>query len=201
MYVQATASIRDFNMIIAPFPLHGRHLALYLLLKVQRRGRHDGRPLALNSLSSRYLPRAESCLCQPLVSLMANAARHLIGLDAHVGACRFAGQRVPDQLRRSRRSIRDIDPVVARATNKDAVQKRAGRCSAGAGVSHTSPNRHHGGNGQCRVRFNVVVREVHRVEGGVGCACRISGTGLPIPACFREKIFLLGRAGNEDLAP
>src|SRR5262249_46674473 len=29
MYAQATASIRDFNMIVAPFPLHGRHLALY----------------------------------------------------------------------------------------------------------------------------------------------------------------------------
>src|SRR5262249_61783455 len=29
MYAQATASIRDFNMIVTPFPLHGRHLALY----------------------------------------------------------------------------------------------------------------------------------------------------------------------------
>src|SRR6516225_4465648 len=38
-------------------------------------------------------------------------------------------------------------------------------------------------------------------RGRIGCACRISGTGLPIPACSREKIFLLGRAGNEDLAP
>src|SRR5262245_38013189 len=27
MYAQATASIRDFNMIVAPFPLHGRHPA------------------------------------------------------------------------------------------------------------------------------------------------------------------------------
>src|SRR5262249_25196502 len=29
MYAQATASIRDFNMIVTPFPLHGRHLAIY----------------------------------------------------------------------------------------------------------------------------------------------------------------------------
>src|SRR5262249_18272040 len=28
-----------------------------------------------------------------------------------------------------------------------------------------------------------------RGEGGLGRACRISGTGLPIPACLREKIF------------
>jgi hypothetical protein len=40
-----------------------------------------------------------------------------------------------------------------------------------------------------------------RGEGGFGCACRISGTGLPIPACLREKNIFLGRAGNEDLAP
>jgi hypothetical protein len=40
-----------------------------------------------------------------------------------------------------------------------------------------------------------------RGEGGFGCACRISGTGLPIPACLRAKIFFLGRAGIDDLAP
>src|SRR5215469_2368202 len=28
-------------------------------------------------------------------------------------------------------------------------------------------------------------------RGRIGCACRISGTGLPIPACLREKIFFL----------
>jgi hypothetical protein len=40
-----------------------------------------------------------------------------------------------------------------------------------------------------------------RGEGGFGCACRISGTGLPIPACLREEIFFLGRAGIEGVAP
>jgi len=38
-------------------------------------------------------------------------------------------------------------------------------------------------------------------RGRVGCTCRISGTGLPIPACLRQKIFFLGRAGIEDVAP
>src|SRR5262249_10656314 len=48
-----------------------------------------------------------------------------------------------------------------------------------------------------------------RGEGGVGCACRISGTGLPIPACLREKIFfgpvpetrISRRGGGERSAP
>jgi len=48
-----------------------------------------------------------------------------------------------------------------------------------------------------------------RGEGGFGCACRISGTGLPIPACLREKIFFLAvpetriwrRSGGERSAP
>jgi hypothetical protein len=38
-------------------------------------------------------------------------------------------------------------------------------------------------------------------RGRFGYACRISGTGLPIPACLRGKIFFLGRAGIEVLAP
>src|SRR5262249_39123754 len=48
-----------------------------------------------------------------------------------------------------------------------------------------------------------------RGEGGFGCACRISGTGLPIPTCLREKIFFLAvpetrisrRSGGERSAP
>jgi hypothetical protein len=46
-------------------------------------------------------------------------------------------------------------------------------------------------------------------RGRIGCACRISGTGLPIPACLREKIFFLAvpetrisrRSGGERSAP
>src|SRR5262249_19643635 len=48
-----------------------------------------------------------------------------------------------------------------------------------------------------------------RGEGGFGCACRISGTGLPIPACLREKYFFWAvpeskisrRIGGERPAP
>jgi hypothetical protein len=38
-------------------------------------------------------------------------------------------------------------------------------------------------------------------RGRDGCACRISGTGGPLPACLREEIFFLGRAGIEVFAP
>src|SRR5262249_58846954 len=48
-----------------------------------------------------------------------------------------------------------------------------------------------------------------RGEGGLGRACRISGTGLPIPACLREKTFFWAvpetrisrRSGGERSVP
>jgi len=48
---------------------------------------------------------------------------------------------------------------------------------------------------------NFASKSLREGRGRVGRAYRISGTGLPILACLREKIFFLGRAGIEDLAP
>src|SRR5262245_23313556 len=45
MYAQATASIRDFNMIVAPFPLHGRYI----------------QPLGRRAIACAFTPHLQTC--------------------------------------------------------------------------------------------------------------------------------------------